>query len=551
MTKPGLSLDHLTKGFLTIMLTPIQRLFRSIVLRLLTQGAQSVRTAYRVAPISTAWKLRVKQVTFRALSPLLKGTSSYQAWLDYQQRAAALGVDYTENSALQLHIDKIIHLPLEGLLLNGWIAEFSASLDLFSCTFGNDHALNIHARELAFYHRPDLACFFNAIGRVPRNSEVGFWAWIPTPTAIDLPHSVCKVTAHFRGGHRQLPSVAVCEPATDRLNLIQYLASCYVPDRKNLDAVIDKLGHAVSVLWRTREQHRPMAREFQFGKQPEAPSVSVIVPFFLPIECMRFQLSLFADDADWEDGELIFVLEEADLNEHFARWCDQLEPLFGLAFRVLVSSADIGYAQATNIAAEYARAQLLLLLHPDVLPTAKGWLKAMTSAYAVLPNIGALGVRLLEQGERSSGLHLLPQKTTSNEQLQTQKESMSGFGNHLGEHSGKHAVPTISGACLMVDRTLYFEIGGLDEDFLWGAFSDKDFCRRLGGLGKINYQLETLALYHLKQPTRYSLQNAHAWQFIIEYNRWLSDRRSTGSSDLSRGYSAGPQEGEWDAYPCN
>jgi GT2 family glycosyltransferase len=335
------------------------------------------------------------------------------------------------------------------------------------------------------------------------------------------------------------------------LNFIQRLASCYTADKEKLETVIDKLGPAISVLWNTRKQHDVIVTAFEFGKQAKAPSLSVIVPLDLPLDFMRFQLSQFADDADWENGELIFVLDDAGLQEDLLLWCDQLESIFKIPFKVLISSINLGYARASTLAAEHARGPLLLLLHSDVIPTAKGWLHTLINAYAELPNVGVLGARLLEQDERAEALRPLPLKVPSPERSLPQIKVIRERSSNLGAAPTAHVVATMSGACLMVGRALFFELGGLDDDFIMGMFSDADFCRKVNSSGKINYQLKAVALYHLKQRTRYSLENAYACHFIIAYNRWLSAQRPIGSVYSYPLNATGLEHGEWYAYPCH
>ena len=42
-----------------------------------------------------------------------------------------------------------------------------------------------------------------------------------------------------------------------------------------------------------------------------------------------------------------------------------------------------------------------------------------------------------------------------------------------------HEVSAVTAACLVVRRSVYFEVGGLDEKELKVAFNDVDFCLKL------------------------------------------------------------------------
>ena len=59
----------------------------------------------------------------------------------------------------------------------------------------------------------------------------------------------------------------------------------------------------------------------------------------------------------------------------------------------------------------------------------------------------------------------------------------------------------VTGACLLVSRAQYDEVGGLDETFSV-AFNDVDFCLKLRHAGYLNVFTPFAELFHYESKTR-------------------------------------------------
>src|SRR5262249_28949216 len=73
-----------------------------------------------------------------------------------------------------------------------------------------------------------------------------------------------------------------------------------------------------------------------------------------------------------------------------------------------------------------------------------------------------------------------------------------GYENYLQVVRNSAA---LTGACLMVRRTTFDEVGGVDEK-LAGTFGDGDLCLRLGQRGYLNVWTPFAVLYHREFGTR-------------------------------------------------
>jgi hypothetical protein len=78
-------------------------------------------------------------------------------------------------------------------------------------------------------------------------------------------------------------------------------------------------------------------------------------------------------------------------------------------------------------------------------------------------------------------------------------------------------VPAVTGACMLVDRVLFDEVGGLHGNFVRGDYEDSDFCLRLIESGCENWYVAEVALHHLEGQSYDSAIRHHA----SRYNAWL------------------------------
>jgi GT2 family glycosyltransferase len=83
------------------------------------------------------------------------------------------------------------------------------------------------------------------------------------------------------------------------------------------------------------------------------------------------------------------------------------------------------------------------------------------------------------------------------------------------------AVPAVSGACLMVERSLWDQVGGLQPGYVQGGYEDSDLCLRLIDAGRDNWYLPSVTLHHLEDQSFPS----EARTMATAYNLWLQTHR--------------------------
>ena len=216
----------------------------------------------------------------------------------------------------------------------------------------------------------------------------------------------------------------------------------------------------------------------QFGEPPKAPEISVLIPLYLQIEHLEVQLAQFADDPDFLETDLIYVLDSPQQTEELLAYAADLHPIYRVPFRVAVLNRNAGFAAANNAGAGLASGRLLLLLNSDVLPDEPGWLGRMRRFYDATPKIGALGAKLLYEDDsiQHAGMYFHQLAGTAK---WVDGHYFKGMHRSLPAAGEARAVPFVSGSCLMIDRSSYEELGGLNTAYVQGDYEDAELCLRL------------------------------------------------------------------------
>ncbi len=284
--------------------------------------------------------------------------------------------------------------------------------------------------------------------------------------------------------------------------------------------------HALPALTKLQRRLSDSARidtVTQYGDPARSPEISVIVPLHGRVDLMEHQLSQFVHDAEFREVDLIYVLDSPELGSEFERLAAALHALYGLPFRTAVLNRNSGYAIANNLGVSLARGRLLVLLNSDVLPASRGWVRTMAAFHDATPAIGALGPKLLYEDDsiQHAGMYF---ERDPGAAMWTNLHYYKGLETDFRPANVTRPVPAVSGACLMIDRSSWDQVGGLQSCYVQGGYDDSDLCLRLIEAGRDNWYLPPVALYHLEDQPYPSEARITA----TAYNTWLHTHRWGG-----------------------
>ena len=225
------------------------------------------------------------------------------------------------------------------------------------------------------------------------------------------------------------------------------------------------------------DRTRDLVDQLRYAFQPlyiessDAPEVSVIIPvhnkFSTTYDCLDsivkappdrpFEI-IIADDCS-DDETLLAAL------------------VFAGAVRMVRNATNLGFVRTCNAGAALAKGRYLFFLNNDTL-VKPGWLDELVETFEQVPNIGVAGSKLLFPDGKL--------------------QEAGGIVWRLGDgwNWGRGRDPNepafsflrdadwVSGAALMIERTLFDELGGFDEYYAPAYYEDTDLAFRVRARGK-------------------------------------------------------------------
>jgi glycosyltransferase involved in cell wall biosynthesis/LmbE family N-acetylglucosaminyl deacetylase len=230
------------------------------------------------------------------------------------------------------------------------------------------------------------------------------------------------------------------------------------------------------------------------------PSVSIIIPTRNRLDLIRPCIEGVLTKTEYRNFEIVVIdnnSDEADVLRYL-RTLEQSKKI-----RVLRDNRPYNFSALNNAAIAKTDAEFVLLLNNDVMVISPDWLGEMV-AVASRPGIGAVGARLwFPDDTLQHGGVLLGLGGVAGHAHLGLKINNSGYFNRA---SLMQSMSAVTAACLLVRRSIYLEVGGLDEKNLAVAFNDVDFCLKVREAGYRNVWTPFAELYHYESASRGSDQ---------------------------------------------
>lgn len=190
-------------------------------------------------------------------------------------------------------------------------------------------------------------------------------------------------------------------------------------------------------------------------------------------------------------------------------------------FTYLYEPMPFNFSKMCNLGEKKARGDLILLMNDDIEIIEESWLGRM-AGQALLPYVGAVGAKLWYAGtENIQHAGITNMKIGPSHKLVTFPDEEDYY---FGRNRVTYNVAGVTGACLMVSRKKYEEIGGLDET-LPVSYNDVDFCFRLLEAGYVNVQRNDAILWHHESLSRgLDEQSGEKWERLLAEKEALYKR---------------------------
>ena len=170
--------------------------------------------------------------------------------------------------------------------------------------------------------------------------------------------------------------------------------------------------------------------------------------------------------------------------------------------RVVVYETDgsFNYSAINNYGVSFAEGEYILLLNNDTEVITVNWLEELLM-YAQREDVGAVGGKLYypDKTIQHAGVVLaLGAHRTAGHSHYKQPKANLGY---MGRLCYAQNVSAVTGACLMVKKVLFDQVGGLEESFAI-SLNDVDFCLKLRKKGYLNVFTPFAECFHYESASR-------------------------------------------------
>ncbi len=227
------------------------------------------------------------------------------------------------------------------------------------------------------------------------------------------------------------------------------------------------------------------------------PKVSIIIPNKDHIEDLKRCIDSILDKSSYDEYEII-VVENNSETEEIKTYYDEIAK--HPRIQVVTYEGDFNYSKINNFGAKYATGEYIILLNNDTQVISVDWIEELLM-YAQRPDVGAVGAKLYydDYTIQHAGivLGLGAHRTAGHTHYKVPKENVG----YMGKLCYAQNVSAVTGACMMVKKSLFDELGGLDEDFAV-ALNDVDLCLRIRQKGYLIVFTPFAELFHFESKSR-------------------------------------------------
>lgn len=236
------------------------------------------------------------------------------------------------------------------------------------------------------------------------------------------------------------------------------------------------------------------AYHVQYALQ-DKPLISIIIPTKDKVEVLARAVESILKISTYDNYEIIIVDNQSS-ELATAKYFQNISQ--HPAIRVLQYDKPFNYSAINNYAVTHARGSMLLFLNNDVEVLTPGWIEEMLSI-ALRPGVAAVGAMLYfpDNTIQHAGIILGFNGVAVNAYAQEPR----GYKGQIGRARLRQSMSAVTGACLMVRKSICDEVGGMNED-LAVAFNDVDFCLRLVKAGYRNVWTPFAELIHHESLSR-------------------------------------------------
>lgn len=228
-----------------------------------------------------------------------------------------------------------------------------------------------------------------------------------------------------------------------------------------------------------------------------SPLISIVIANKDHVQDLKRCIDSIFEKSTYENFEII-VVENGSGEKSTWDYYEELQE--NEKVTVVRYEGTFNYSAVNNLGVSHAKGEYVILLNNDTRVITVNWMEELLM-YAQRPDVGAVGAKLYYEDKtiQHAGvvLALGAHRTAGHSHYGQHRDNLG----YMGRLCYAQNVSAVTGACLMVKRSVYDQVGGLDEGFAV-SLNDVDFCLKLRQEGYLNVFTPFAELYHFESRSR-------------------------------------------------
>lgn len=256
----------------------------------------------------------------------------------------------------------------------------------------------------------------------------------------------------------------------------------------------------------------------------EEPLVSIIILNKDGLHHLKRLFKHFELKTNYSNYEII-VVDNASEDESV----EYLKSL-DLNITVIEKKENVSFAKGNNDAAKIAKGEYLLLLNNDIEPT-YGWLNEMVGTILYNKNVASVGAKLIYpyiEDEKNTKKSFTIQhagdilRQAIDEVCLYKGHNQNKFSKEIfdSEISVNKKRLLCTAAVLLVKKSVYEELNGLDEKY-WYGYEDIDYNLKVNKAGYSTVFASAALLFHHESATRKTISRENHKVFCQKWSKYL------------------------------
>ena len=260
------------------------------------------------------------------------------------------------------------------------------------------------------------------------------------------------------------------------------------------------------------------------------PMISIVIPNKDHAADLKRCITSILEKSTYENYEIVIVENGSETKEIFDYYTSlkEYDKIRVVTYEEPEDQDGFNYSAVNNFGVKQTKGDYILLLNNDTEVITVNWMEELLM-YAQREDVGAAGAKLYYGNKtiQHAGvvLQLGAHRTAGHSHYGQSRENLG----YMGRLCYAQNVSAVTGACLLVKKSLFKEVGGLDESFAI-SLNDVDFCLKLREKGLLNVFTPFAELYHYESVSRglddsgekaerYNRESAHfreKWKNVLE-----------------------------------